>query len=78
MYNMDMFWADEVLKNLSGKQLINDSFTPSGPVHMGSLKGPVIHDTLHRILKEKNQEVEMLFNGVPILINAVQKHLTKV
>src|SRR5689334_11003360 len=56
-----MFWADELLKNISGKQLINDSWTPSGIVHMGSLKGPVIHDTLFRILKEKKIDVEFQY-----------------
>ena len=48
-----MFWADKLLENQKGKQLVNDSWTPSGIIHMGSLKGPVIHDTLFRILKEK-------------------------
>jgi len=33
--------------------VINDSWTPSGEVHIGSLKGPVIHDVLYKILKEK-------------------------
>lgn len=56
-----MFWADEFIKDLKGKQIVNDSFTPSGMVHMGSLKGPVIHDTLFKILKEKGIEVEFVY-----------------
>ncbi|MBI4078987.1 MAG: lysine--tRNA ligase [Candidatus Levybacteria bacterium] len=56
-----MFWADALLEKLSGKQRINDSFTPSGPVHMGSLKGPILHDTLYRILKSQNKEVEFWY-----------------
>ncbi|OGH11692.1 MAG: lysine--tRNA ligase [Candidatus Levybacteria bacterium RIFCSPHIGHO2_01_FULL_36_15b] len=56
-----MFWADKLLENIKGKQVINDSFTPSGIVHMGSLKGPVIHDTLAKILKEKKTEVEFRY-----------------
>ncbi|MBU4017340.1 lysine--tRNA ligase [Patescibacteria group bacterium] len=52
-----MFWADKILQNQKGPQLINDSFTPSGVVHMGSLKGPVIHDTFYKILKDQGKEV---------------------
>lgn len=52
-----MFWADEVLQNRQGKEFINDGWTPSGIVHMGGLKGPVIHDVLVKVLKEHNKEV---------------------
>lgn len=56
-----MFWADKLLENVSGRQVINDSFTPSGVVHMGSLKGPVIHDTLAKILKERKENLEFRY-----------------
>ncbi len=56
-----MFWADKLLENINGKQVINDSWTPSGMVHMGSLKGPVIHGTLYRILKEKKSDVHFMY-----------------
>jgi lysyl-tRNA synthetase, class I len=56
-----MFWADKLLESYSGKQIVNDSFTPSGIVHMGSLKGPVIHDTLAKILREKKADVEFRY-----------------
>jgi lysyl-tRNA synthetase class 1 len=52
-----MFWADEIVKTKKEKQVINDSWTPSGIIHMGSLKGPVIHDTLYKILKENGVDV---------------------
>jgi lysyl-tRNA synthetase, class I len=57
MYNTSMFWADEVLQNREGKEFVNDGWTPSGIVHMGGLKGPVIHDVLTRVLKQQNKEV---------------------
>ena len=38
-------WADDLAASVSGPQVINDSKTPSGTVHVGSLRGPVI---LHR------------------------------
>lgn len=56
-----MFWADKILENVKGKQVINDSWTPSGIVHMGSLKGPVIHDTLYKILRDEKVDVEFRY-----------------
>jgi len=56
-----MFWADELVKNRQGKEWINDAWTPSGIVHMGGLKGPVIHDTLYRIIEEKGTDVKYTF-----------------
>ena len=56
-----MFWADEILQERQWKEWINDAWTPSGMVHMGGLKGPVIHDTLYRILREKGAEVKWTF-----------------
>lgn len=56
-----MFWADKLLENTKGPQIINDSWTPSGIVHMGSLKGPVIHDVLYKILKERGEHVEFWY-----------------
>ncbi|HSW48302.1 MAG TPA: lysine--tRNA ligase [Candidatus Saccharimonadales bacterium] len=56
-----MIWADEILKSRKGVEVINDSWTPSGIVHMGSLKGPVIHDTLFRVLKKKGTNVKYIY-----------------
>lgn len=78
-----MFWADKLLENQKGKQLINDSWTPSGIVHMGSLKGPVIHDTLLRILKEKGADVSFTYgfddmdpiDGLPKDLEHMSKYL---
>ncbi len=60
-----MFWADEIaaraaeLAQASGSgapQVINDSKTPSGTVHVGSLRGPVIHDEIYRALRRAGHE----------------------
>jgi len=56
-----MFWADEILKDRKPKEWINDAWTPSGIVHMGGLKGPVIHDVLFKILTEQKKEVTYTF-----------------
>ena len=57
-----MFWADKVLQNRKGKECIEDGWTPSGIVHMGGMKGPVIHDVLFRILKEQGKDVRYVFS----------------
>ncbi len=56
-----MFWADKLLENPKEKEWVNDSTTPSGIIHMGSLKGPIIHDILFRILKEKGVNVKFTY-----------------
>lgn len=56
-----MFWGDQLLKDQKGSQWINDAWTPSGIIHMGGLKGPVIHDVLFKILKEQGKKVKYTF-----------------
>ena len=46
-----MDWADELAASVSGPQVVNDSKTPSGTVHVGSLRGPVILDVISRALR---------------------------
>ena len=41
-----MDWADELAASVDGPQVVNDSKTPSGTVHVGSLRGPVILDAI--------------------------------
>src|SRR5215212_2102093 len=47
-----MFWTEELAAKCSGPQIINDSKTPSGRVHVGALRGVLIHDAVFRSLKE--------------------------
>jgi len=56
-----MFWTDEILINRKGKEWINDAWTPSGMVHMGGMKGPIIHDVLYKVLKQKKAAVKFTF-----------------
>lgn len=56
-----MFWADKILQNRDGREWVNDAWTPSGIVHMGGLKGPVIHDVLFRVLKAQGKDVKYTF-----------------
>ena len=55
-----MFWADELAARLSGPQVLNDSKTPSGTVHVGSLRGPVINDVIVRAIRAAGMEAVLL------------------
>jgi len=56
-----VFWADELAASASGAQVVNDSKTPSGTVHVGSLRGPVVVDTIARALRSAGTEVELRY-----------------
>ena len=56
-----MFWADELAAAASGPQVVNDSKTPSGTVHVGSLRGPVVVDTIVRALRDAGVETELRY-----------------
>lgn len=58
-----MLWFDKLLQRLDPGQLqtVNDSKTPSGRVHVGALRGVLIHDAVYRMLKERDVPVRYLF-----------------
>src|SRR5216683_2015374 len=76
-----MFWADEIVKTRKGKEVLEDAWTPSGIVHMGGLKGPVIHDVLYKVLKEQKKEAKYIYgfddfdpiDGLPPSLEATYK-----
>jgi lysyl-tRNA synthetase class 1 len=56
-----MFWADELAASVDGPQVVNDSKTPSGTVHVGSLRGPVILDVIVRALRDRGIDTTLLY-----------------
>jgi lysyl-tRNA synthetase, class I len=57
-----MFWADKIAADAHGDVIVvNDSKTPSGRVHVGSLRGVVIHDVIYRALKHAGKPVKFLY-----------------
>jgi lysyl-tRNA synthetase class 1 len=56
-----MEWADELAAKVAGPQVVNDSKTPSGTVHVGSLRGPVILDVITRALRAHGVETTLLY-----------------
>ncbi len=51
-----MFWADEIAQKIKKRNLplewVDDMKTPSGRVHVGALRGVVVHDLIYRALKD--------------------------
>lgn len=56
-----MFWADEIASEAHGPQVVNDSKTPSGTIHVGALRGVVIHDVLTRALRDRGLPARFLY-----------------
>lgn len=61
-----MFWADRVAEDIikSGSYKpywVDDMFTPSGYPHVGSLKGPLVHDIVYKALKSKGVSVKWTY-----------------
>jgi lysyl-tRNA synthetase class 1 len=56
-----MYWADELAAAVDGPQVVNDSKTPSGTVHVGSLRGVVLHDAIARALRDAGRETRFLY-----------------
>lgn len=52
-----MFWADRVAQDLKKRKLplewVDDMKTPSGRIHVGALRGVVIHDLVYKALLSK-------------------------
>ena len=59
----ELFWADAVAESLPTDipHVIRDSKTPSGPVPISSLRGPVITDALYRSFREHGLQVTYVF-----------------
>ena len=56
-----MYWADEIASQAAGPQVVNDSKSPSGTVHVGSLRGVVLHDAIYRALRQAGHEATFLY-----------------
>lgn len=58
-----MLWFAEIAAQIDPQspQVINDSKTPSGRVHVGALRGVVMHDAVFRSLKARGIPVRYIF-----------------
>ncbi len=60
-----MFWSDEVALELKKRKLplewVDDMKTPSGRVHVGALRGVVVHDLVYKALKDVGVKVKYTY-----------------
>src|SRR4030043_897417 len=59
-----MFWADKIAGELAKTkkpQLVDDAKTPSGRVHVGALRGVIIHDLIYKALVAARTSVRYTF-----------------
>ncbi|MEK7543393.1 MAG: lysine--tRNA ligase [Patescibacteria group bacterium] len=85
-----MFWADKIAKQIidSGAHRpfwVDDMFTPSGFAHIGSLRGPLVHDMVFRALQRANESVTFTYvlndfdpiDGLPPELSSLSDELGK-
>lgn len=75
-----MIWVDRLAKKIKKRQLsqewVDDMKTPSGRIHVGSLRGVVIHDLVYKVLKENQVNVNFSYvcndmdpmDGLPVYL----------
>ena len=58
-------WVDVLVERICEERaapyVVNDAWTPSGPAHVGSLRGVILHDAVARGLRERGQPVDFLY-----------------
>lgn len=56
-----MTWIDKALDGCPQQVVINDSKTPSGRAHVGSLRGVLIHDAAARVARERGLDARFMY-----------------
>jgi lysyl-tRNA synthetase class 1 len=86
-----MYWVDEIVKDILKKNpkdsyLITDWKTPSGHIHIGALRGVMIHELIKIGLENKEKKAEFQWgyddfdpmDGLPVYIDkSYEKHMGK-
>lgn len=61
---MQQYWADQMIAEIDASEIaINDSKTLSGAAHVGSLRGPVIHDILYRAALDAGRPTKFTYGS---------------
>lgn len=60
-----MIWVDREAEKIAAKnpslEWVDDMKTPSGRIHVGSLRGVIVHDLIYKVLKEKGVNVNFSY-----------------
>lgn len=90
-YNTIMFWADAIAQKLKERKLplewVDDMKTPSGKIHVGALRGVVVHDLIFKALQDAGVKTKYTYifdnhdpmDGLPVYLpkEEYEKHLGK-
>ena len=61
---MHEFWTDELTRQTEGRHsapfVVSDWKTPSGRIHVGALRGVLLHDAAARAIKARGHEVRYI------------------
>ncbi len=60
---MKGFWADQIASQAIGDQVVNDAKTPSGRVHVGALRGVLIHDIIYKALVDEGKKAQYIYGS---------------
>ena len=72
-----MIWIDRIAQQIgTTPQHIDDMFTPSGYAHIGSLRGPILHDVVYRVLHQINDETVFTYviNDFDVIDGLSEEH----
>lgn len=76
-----MFWADKIAQELKERKLplewVDDMKTPSGKIHVGALRGVVVHDLVYKSLKDAGVQTKYTYvfedhdpmDGLPVYLD---------
>lgn len=77
-----MFWADEIAEKIIAEgghkpYWVDDMKTPSGVIHVGSLRGVMVHDLVYKALIKKGHEAKFTYiyndidpmDGLPVYLD---------
>ncbi len=61
-----MFWADSLAKEMLEKypdvnHVVSDAKTPSGKIHVGALRGVILHDVVYRALLDAGAKASFIY-----------------
>lgn len=58
---VDVIAEDVLASRPADRYVVNDAKSPSGPIHVGSLRGVVLHDCVARALRDTGRDVRFLY-----------------
>ncbi len=56
-----MYWADALVENLKGKQLISTGISPSGPIHVGNMREILTGDIIYKASLDRKLESRFVY-----------------